>query len=147
MNTFNPCQRDIQDLLVLPENIVPNDISGLDFQLCCVATGNFQYGLHRTIRRNMFERMRDCVGRNIDDESFGIDEQHIQRHICIFHPHRHLLIFDKIKQHAGPFLQSTAIHQTTCARRRCRRQFNSEQMTGFCRFYDQGSGIRRHIRR
>jgi hypothetical protein len=49
MNTFNPCHRDIQDLLAFPENIVPNEIPGLDFQLFCVATSNFQYSLHRTI--------------------------------------------------------------------------------------------------
>lgn len=73
---------------------------------------HFQNGLHFFVYGNDVSGKRDGVFENRTNNAFVVNEEHIQRHRRISHPHADLARRFEIKQHSRIIVHFRSEHQT-----------------------------------
>src|SRR5262245_13114745 len=93
------------------EDPVRHLVARLDPELAGGASDDLEHAPHRSARGNDARRQRLGILRNAQDAAVAANEDHIERHIGVLHPHRHFLIVLEIEQHAAPLGKLAAEHQ------------------------------------
>jgi hypothetical protein len=70
---------------------------------------------------------RDAItASDLRDLAVRIDEQHVERHVGIAHPHGSALRLAEVEQHAAVIIQALPEHQTLAALRRVHGHLDQE---------------------
>jgi hypothetical protein len=109
---------------------------GKDRTLDAIACGNaelargagdhFQDGANRSARGNQPVRLRLGIFGNPHNAAVAGNEDHIERDVGVVHPEGDRLLLFEVEQHAVPFGQFLAKHQTAGSLRLCGRKLNAK---------------------
>src|SRR5262252_6916898 len=111
-----------------PQNRACDPVAGLNAKFPGGPGRHFEHGSHRPAGWNDLVGQGLGVFRNVANAAIALNEDHVQGHVGVTHPHGDLLIALEIEQHTVGFRQRPAKHQSAGALLIRDREFHRKYM-------------------